>query len=225
MRRDKSISEYLMISFLLIPFSSLFSQEGKKADFSAAADFYSSYIFRGTKYGTGPAVQPLVKLTSGFFTAGGWGSFDFNGYEEADLFFSFSLPAGFTLGMTDYYYPGLDYFDYSTETGSHAMEINAGYVNGGLAVSANYILNEAGGIGSAGGDFYCQAGYSFSDFNILAGAGNGWHTSDGGFNLCNIGAGTVRTIKVSDTFSVPVTGQIILNPERQKLYLVVGFTL
>ena len=34
---------------------------------------------------------------------------------------------------------------------------------------------------------YFQAGYAFKHFNIFAGAGDGWHTSDGKFALCNVG--------------------------------------
>jgi len=213
-----------MVVFLM-PLTILFSQEDEKSNFSASADFYSSYIWRGTKYGTGPHVQPLVKFNSGFFTAGGWGSFDFSGYQEADLFVSFALPAGFSIGATDYYYPGLDYFDYSKPTGSHAYEINGGYSKGGLALAGNIILNEAGGAGSAGGDLYFQAGYTFKSFNVLVGAGDGWHTSNGNFNVCNVGIGITRTIKVTESFSIPVVGQIIVNPERQKMYIVIGFTL
>jgi hypothetical protein len=56
------------------------------------------------------------------------------------------------------------------------------------------------------------------------GAGNGWHTSDGEFKLCNLGIGTTKTIIVSDNFSIPVTGQVILNPDREQLFLVIGFT-
>ena len=225
MKRGKLILNLLLLIFILNPVNRLFSQENNGVNFSAGADFYSSYIFRGTKYGTGPAIQPVVKMTAGSFTAGGWGSFDFSGYQEADLFFSFALPGGFSLGITDYYYPSLDYFDISAETGSHAWEINAGFSAGGLALSANYVLNEAGGAGSYGSDLYFQAGYSFSGFNILAGAGNGWHSSDGNFNICNLAIGTLRTIKITESFSIPLTGQIIFNPERERLYIVVGITL
>jgi hypothetical protein len=215
----------LWIFVFLIPAINGFSQEEKKNNFSATADFYSSYIWRGTKYGTTPAIHPLVKFTTGSFTAGGWGAFDFSGFQEADLFFSFALPAGFSAGMTDYYYPNLDYFDYSVATGSHAFEINTGFVRDGLSLSANCILNEAGGAGSAGGDIYLQAGYAFKYFNTFIGAGNGWYTSDSKFSVCNMGIGINRTIKVTDTFSIPVTGQVILNPERERLYIVIGFTL
>jgi hypothetical protein len=71
---------------------------------------------------------------------------------------------------------------------------------------------------------YFQAAYGFSTFNLLIGAGNGWHTSDGEFAICNVGIGTSKTIKLTESFSIPVNGQVILNPEREQLYVVVGFS-
>lgn len=225
MKGNKRIFNYHLIFFVLFSFTPLFPQKIEGPVFSAGADFYSSYLFRGTQYGSAPSIQPVVKMTVGSLTAGGWGSFDFSGYQEADLFFSFTLPGGFAVGMTDYYYPGQDYFEFSNESGSHAFEINAGYTGVNLALSANIVLNEAGGALSSGRDLYFQAGFNFSGFNIIAGAGNGWHTSDGRFALCNIAIGTVRKITVTDSFVIPVTGQIIFNPERERLYVVAGITL
>jgi hypothetical protein len=195
-----------------------------KAGFNVSADVYSNYIWRGTRYGQGPHIQPSLKFEAGGLTLGVWGSFDFSGYSEADPYISYSLPFGLSLGMTDYYYPGLSFFETSKEYGSHAFEINAGYTVKGLNLSANYILNEAGNAGSAGGDVYFQVGYTFNSFNIFAGAGDGWHTSDGEFNLCNIGIGAVRTVEITDKFSLPLTGQVILNPDTEQFYLVVGFS-
>ena len=204
---------------------SIAQDDSSGPSFTTGADIYSNYIWRGTKFGTGPAFQPTVKFTSGGLTIGCWGSFDAAGYSEADMYLSYSLPVGLSLGLTDYYYPGLDYFDYSDTTGSHAFEINLGFAKGGLSLSANYILNEAGGAASVGGDKYFQVGYAFKQFNIFLGAGDGWHTSDGDFAVCNVGIGTSKEIKITDTFTVPVTGQIVLNPERKDLMLVVGFSL
>jgi hypothetical protein len=192
--------------------------------FTAGADLYSNYVWRGTKLGTGPAFQPTVKFVTGGLTIGVWGSFDANGYMETDPYFSYAFKFGLSLGMTDYYYPGQEFFDVSDSTGSQAFEINAGYTIKGLSLSANYILNEAGGAASAGGDKYFQAAYAFKHCNIFLGAGDGWHTSDGDFAICNVGIGTTKTIKITDSFSIPVTGQVILNPEREQLYVVVGFS-
>lgn len=219
----------LLMASLLMLSGNLYSQEEKTSLFNAGADIYSSYVWRGTKYGKGPAIQPVLEFNKGPLTIGGWGSFDFSDYQETDLYVSFSLPAGFSLGITDYYYPTLDYFDYSDTTGSHAFEVNAGFTAGSFSLSANYILNEAGNAGSAGGDLYFETGYSFDSFNIFVGAGDGWHTAnnaDGSdrFAVCNIGLGTSKSIKVTDNFSIPVTGQLVFNPDLKKMYVIAGFS-
>lgn len=215
----------VLAALVVITTTSMQAQEQTSASkFSVGADLYTNYIFRGTKYGKGPSLQPSVKLVTGGLTVGAWGSFDASGYAEADPYISYTLPIGLSIGLTDYYYPGLELFDVTKATGSQALEINAGFAKGGLALSANYIINEAGGAASQGGDTYFQASYAFTHFSLLAGAGSGWHTKDGKFDLCNIGFGTTKEIKLTDTFSIPVVGQIIVNPDREQMYLVVGFT-
>lgn len=199
------------------------SQEAKSSSFSVGADIYSNYIWRGTKFGTGPAFQPTVKFNTGGLTLGVWGSFDAAGYTETDPYISYAFSNGLSIGMTDYYYPSLG--GSFTADSSNAYEMNVGFTKGGLSLSANYILNKASLPASAGKDKYFQAGYAFTNFNVFVGGGDGWHTTDGKFNLCNVGIGTGKVIKLSDSFSIPVTGQVIFNPDRNQLFLVVGFTL
>ena len=200
--------------------------DGQDSPFSVGGDLVSSYIWRGTQFGSGPAIQPYLELALGNFTLGGWGSYCFTTNEaaEADLYLSYAFDFGLSLGLTDYYFPGTEYFDYSTETGSHAFEINLGYEISGFALSANYMLNEAGSAGSAGGDLYFEAGYSFSNFGLFAGAGDGWHTSDGEFALCNIGISAEKEIEITDSFALPVSGALVWNPERELFHVVVGIS-
>lgn len=196
-------------------------------EWNAGLDINSSYVWRGTKYGSGPAFQPSIEFSTGNFAIGAWGSVcsSDNEYAEMDLYASYGFDFGLSIGVTDYYYPGTEYFDYSDATGAHGFELNAGYEVGGLSLSGNYIFNEAGGAGTAGGDMYFEADYSFENFNIFAGAGDGWHTPDGEFGLVNVGIGTSKEIKITDTFSIPVSGSAILNPTTEQFYVVVGFSL
>lgn len=206
------------------------SQDEKQSKFTTGADLYSSYLWRGTQFGTGPSVQPSLKFSTGPFSAGAWGSFDFHGYQETDLWLSVSLPAGFSIGMIDYYFPTYEYFDYTDTTGSHAFEINASFSKWGLTLAGNYVINKAGNAGSSGGDTYIEAKYSFESVYIFLGAGDGWHSinTDAGkdrFTVCNLGLGVAREIKITDRFSIPVNGQLIFNPDTEKLFLVAGLTI
>jgi hypothetical protein len=200
-------------------------EDEKSSKFSPGVDFYSSYLWRGSKLGTGPAVQPYIDFTTGGLTLEAWGSFDASGYGEADIYATYDLPFGLSFGFTDYYLTDLDYFDYSDSTGSHAFELTAGYEIKNLSLTANYIVNKAGGIESKGGDIYLEAAYSFKYFGLFLGAGNGWTTSDGDFAVCNIGIQAEKEVKITDSFSIPVTGQVVLNPDKKSLYVVVGFSL
>lgn len=222
MKKTMLIPVLLVFTGLLFTESSEAQEQDNNSSFSVSSTFASNYVWRGSNYGNGPHIQAQVSFSTGGLTLGVWGSFDFSGYKEADPFLSYSFPFGLSLGFTDYYYPGLSFFETSVEDGSHAFELNGSYSTGGLSLSANYIINEAGGAASLGGDLYFQAGYEFESFNIFAGAGNGWHTTDGEFDLCNIGVGTETTIEITEKFSLPLSGQVILNPDREQLYLVVS---
>lgn len=198
-------------------------EEEKKSPFTVGADFYSNYIWRGSKLGTGPAFQPSVKYNSGGLTVRVWGSFDASGYTEADPYISYAFKNGLSIGLTDYYFPSLG--GSFTADSTNAVEINLGYTTGGLSLAANYILNEASVAASKGKDKYFQAAYAFKNFNVSVGAGDGWHTSDGEFNVCHVGIGTGKVIKITDSFSIPVTGQVIFNPDKNQMFMVVGFSL
>ncbi len=216
----------ILIANMLFPYPATIARETDSSPFSAGADVVSSYLWRGTKFGSGPAIQPFVELDLGNFTLGSWGSYCFTTDEaaEADLYLSYAFGFGLRLGLTDYYFPGTEYFDFSKSTGTHALEINAGYTAGGLSLAANCFINQAGGAGTSVGDLYFEAGFSFPSFGIVLGAGNGWHTADGGFMVCNIGITTSKEIKITETFGLPVSGAVILNPDTEQLHVVVGIS-
>lgn len=199
--------------------SSVFSQESS-GQISVSSDLVSGYVWRGTKIGSGAAIQPGVEFTSGGFTLGVWGSYCVSDLEalETDLYTSFTV-GKFSLGLTDYYFPGTAWFN----TAHHAFEINGGFSPGNFSLSANYILNE--GAGAAGGDLYFEAGVKAGALTLFAGGGSGWHTPDGEFKVCNLGLSTTREIKISDHFSLPLTGSVILNPATEQLFVVAGITL
>ena len=224
------ICGFLLFAGLLVYIPVSGQAKEPASQWTTGADFYSSYVWRGTRQGSGPAIQPVIEFTTGSFTAGAWGSFDFNDYQEVDLYLSFALTESVSIGIQDYYLPGLSYFDYSAASGSHAYEVNLIYSGEQVSLEADYVINEAGGIGSCGGDLYFEAGFSFDYFTVFMGAGNGWHTYDpvddeGAFNVCNIGLEVSRDIIITDRFSIPVTGQLIFNPDSETMFLVVGFTL
>ncbi len=219
----------LLITFI----SNAGAQEELK--WNAGLDIYSSYIWRGLKFGTGAAFQPSVDFTSGGFTIGAWGNYS-TGSEEApetDLYagYNFKLGENSSLGftLTDYYFPGTPYFDGN----SHYIEPLVSLGLGNLSLTGAYMFYNSASNGS--GDIYVQAGYTAGIVSLTVGGGNGQYsfekedengnTPDDKFAISNIGAGISKEIKITDSFSLPVSGSVILNPSKEQLYVVVGISL
>ena len=72
---------------------------------------------------------------------------------------------------------------------------------------------------------YFEAGYSFEKFSIGLGAGDGQYTSDGEFNICNINIGTSKEVKITEDFTLPMSGAVILNPSTGGFFITVGISL
>lgn len=247
MKKVKRILSVLVLSLIALP--GLTAQE-----FSTGLDIYSSYIWRGAKFGSGPAFQPYVEFGAGNFAIGAWGSVSASSDEalEMDLYASYSL-GPVSLAITDYYFGG-DWTDYSAthylepslsvEAGNFSLVGAAMFMAKTDAVSAvdasPAMVNletgaitpaveetEAAAASSFGEtmDLYFEAGYSFSSFDLAVGAGNNQYTADGDFMICNISLGTSKEIKITDTFSLPVSGAVILNPSTGGFFITVGISL
>lgn len=217
----------LSILFIATSFQTVQAQDDGEVTVSTGVDLYSTYVWRGVAY-AGPSLQPYVELGAGGFSLGAWGSQGIdglitsgtasNGFQEMDLYTAYSFDFGLSLGVTDYYYPGSLFF----EEDSHAFELNGGYTVGDLSLSANYIF--AGG-GSVGDDVYFQLGYDVGQANLFIGGGDGWHSTDTEFTIVNIGVGTSKEIEITDSFSLPVSGAVILNPDTEQFYITAGISL
>lgn len=186
---------------------------------STGADLVSSYIWRGSKAGAF-SIQPTVKYSKGNFSVGAWGSYDLvtGSPDEADLFASYAFKSGLSLGITDYHYNTAKLFADNV----HAIEANVGYSIGKLSLCGNYVFNSASG--AAGDDKYIEAGYQFSQVKLFAGAGDGWYTNNASFQLCNVGIATTKTLKITESFSIPFTGSVIINPNKEQIFYVIGIS-
>ncbi len=202
-------------------------------EWSTGLDIYSSYIWRGSKFGSGPAFQPTVEFGAGDFTLGAWGSVSASTDEgfEMDLYASYAL-GPVSLGLTDYYFGG----DW-TSGDYHYFEPNISLGIEGFSLMGAYMFMPDGSVNAKGednnGDMYFEAGYSFEKFSIGLGAGEGqytMHEDDNGemkdaFGICNINIGTSKEVKITDSFSLPVSGAVILNPTTGGFFITVGISL
>ncbi len=190
-------------------------------EWSTGLDIYSSYVWRGAKFGSGPAFQPYLEFSAGGFAIGAWGSYNASTNEaaEADLYLSYGVDLGedASLGftVTDYYFPGDLWF----EGTSHYIEPMVTLGVGSFSLTGAYMMNDGEG------DLYLEAGLSAGAIDLTLGGGDGAYTVDGDFNVCNIGISTSKEIKITDAFSLPVSGAAILNPSSEQFHIVVGISL
>lgn len=220
----------LLIAASMLLMVALFTPNAKAQEWDTGLDIYSSYIWRGAKFGSGPAFQPYVEFGAGGFAIGAWGSVssDFDEGFEMDLYagYEFALSESSTLGITvtDYYFGG-DWMEFGKEEAIHFFEPSVSLGLGDFSLMGAYMFYEGAGTGDASGDLYLEAGYSFGSVDLALGGGTGQYTDDGEFNICNIAVGTSKDIVVTETFTLPVSGSVILNPSTGGFFITVGLSL
>ena len=205
-----------------------------------SGDIVSSYIWRGQDLGSA-AVQPTLGVGYKGLSLTAWGSYGLVNTadtKEFDLTLAYTT-GGFNIGITDYWFSaGLDpdarYFKYDAHGTNHVFEANIGYDFGPL--SLQWFTNFAGndGLNKDGKraySSYVEVAVPFRlatvDWTATAGVVPWATTSYGtnGFAVTNLALKATKEIKVTDTFSIPVFGQVVGNPCSQNAYLVFGFTL
>ena len=207
---------------------------------TVAADVVSSYIWRGQDLGS-TAIQPTLGIGYKGLSLTAWGSYgiaDPADTKEFDLTLAYST-GGLNIGITDYWFnAGLDpqnrYFKYDAHGTNHVFEANIGYDFG--VASVQWFTNIAGndGVNKDGERAYSSYAEVAVPFKL---ASVDWTATAGavpfatdfygttGLAVTNLSLRADKEIKVTDTFSIPVFGQVIANPCSQKAYLVLGFTL
>ena len=208
---------------------------------TVSGDIVSSYIWRGQDLGN-VSLQPTLGIAYKGFSLSAWGSVgltDSNDTKEFDLTAMYTV-GGLNIGVTDYWFDkgGLDpearYFKYDAHGTNHLFEANIGY-DFGLA-SVQWFTNIAGNDGTNKDGKRAYSSYmevvvpfklSAVEWTATAGAVPWATTSYGttGFAVTNLSLKATKEIKVTDTFSIPIFGQLVGNPCSQKAYLVFGFTL
>ena len=207
-----------------------------------SGDVVSSYIWRGQDLGN-VSIQPTLGVSYKGLSLSAWGNVGLSNSEdtkELDLTLAYSN-GGFNIGITDYWTndggdPEGRYFKYNAHGTNHVFEANVGYDFG--FASLQWFTNFAGNDGTnkdgkRAYSSYFEVNVPFQlatvDWTATAGAipyatsfYNGWTS---GFAVTNVALKATKDIKVTDSFSIPIFGQVVANPCSQKAYLVLGFTL
>jgi len=212
----------------------------EKVETTICSEVVSSYIWRGQDLGD-VSVQPTLGIGYKGLSLTAWGSVglsDPSDTKEFDLTLGYAI-GGLNIGITDYWFnSGLDpknrYFKYDAHGTNHVFEANVGY-DFGLA-SLQWFTNFAGNDGMNNDGKRAYSSYveltvpfklAAVDWTATAGAvpfSTDFYGTDG-FAVTNLALKAAKDIKVTDTFSIPVFGQVVANPCSQKAYMVIGFTL
>ena len=211
-----SLSSLLILTITMLSFNEAKSQD-------LGADVVSSYVWRGTQFGSGAHIQPWVSLSTGDFEVGAWGSFPTTangGGNELDLYASYSF-GKFGLTLTNYSFPGEggayaegeglfegDYFEISGSTELGPINLMVGYFT---KVEALYI----------------EAAFSAGPVDVSIGygddSGDAWYVN-GGSGLCNISLGGSKDIKITEDYTLPLFGSFVYNPDSESAFLVFGMS-
>ena len=205
-----------------------------------SGDFVSSYIWRGQDLGS-TAFQPTLGVAYKGLSLTAWGStglVNTADTKEFDLTLAYTI-GGLNVGVTDYWFDrgGLDpdgrYFKYDAHGTNHIFEANIGYDFGFASLQwyTNFSGNDYKEDGKRAYSSYMEVNVPFKlsaiEWTATAGAVPSASAEYGtsGFAVTNLALKATKDIKVTDSFSIPIFGQVVANPCSQKAYLVFGFTL
>jgi hypothetical protein len=240
---------FLILSVFLITIESQAQDSVCQSNVTLSADIMSRYVWRGADYGASPSVQPTLSLNhGGWFELGVWGAYSLKGvYSETDpylklthKYFSFILTDYFIYSDTQTSKPS--YFEYEKKTTNHTLEAsllfkgpeklplsllaatyiygndrNWGYDAEKDSTLANYFST------------YIELAYSFkccqTNFDFFLGITPKAGAYGNSFGLINTGINASKKIKITSTFELPLKASLIFNPQTERVFFVVGFTL
>lgn len=227
--------ETLLLIFVLI-FSFVEVKAQDKVEASLNADFVSSYIWRGQELGK-VSIQPSAGISYKGLSFSAWGTLGFSDSDakEIDLILEYSR-GGLTLNLVDYWTAGdAGYFHFAGDNTGHTFEAGVSYDFGPLVL--DWSTNFAGYVGYNKNGKKAYASYvsvsvpfSLGGIDWLAevGAtpwGNDYYNDGGtGFQFSSVGITASKEIKITDSFSLPLYGQVVWNPYTEGAWFVAGLT-
>lgn len=222
---------------ILMAATPAFAEENEKVSLEVSADVVSSYVWRGFDCG-GFSVQPAATVTfhKPGISLGVWASAElfqksaFANMNEFDLSLSWSPVEALSVGLTDYHFCDGNYIRNWDFSGSsvHNLELNVSYDFGPVAVAWNTCLTgyDYNSNGDRAYSSYCEVSAPFKLGGLDCAGAVGilpWEdamTSGGantGFNVCNLSFTASKEVG-----SLPVSGQIVYNPQTEATYFVIG---
>lgn len=216
-------------------------QDKKSLDFNTGVDFCSRYVWRGLLFSDAPNLQPHITVSKGGFSALAWASYATSkNYAEIDLFLAYGV-GSFTFNLNDYYSEneqdlGASNFScWKRDQTNHLIEASINYVFPAakfplqLTLSSFVYGADLDENGHQNYSAYVEANYPFNINQYNCSLFMGCTTHSGyyanGFGLVNLGMGATVPLKITDTFSVPMSSSLIFNPYRKDVFFVLNFSI
>jgi len=206
-----------------------------------SATIQARHVWRGSLTCDAWNMQPSFNMSKRNFLVGAWAAYTVdNSYAEVDIYASYSL-GSFTFSVLDYFCPNETlrfnrFFDLDQSTTQHTIDATISFDGTkrfpfSLMVSTllwGDDLNPATGQNYY--STYIEAGYNWSrtatqDYHFFVGLTpyRGYYADS--FNVVGVGAGVNQKIKITESFTLPIFGKLILNPYTENLFFVFGFSL
>lgn len=200
----------------------------KAADVEFGADVVSTYVARGM-YQTGASIQPAASVSFGDFSIGTWASTAITSNDAKEVDFSLTYSIGsLDIMFIDYWWSGqgVKYFD----ADEHYYEVGLGYSIGGFSIAAYTYL--AGADKDENGDLlystYIDLAYGFAVKDVDCSVGVSFTPAAGMYadkaDVCAVTLGAAKSVKITDSFELPLFAQVILAPASNDAFVVFGMS-
>ena len=202
------------------------------------ADIVSNYVWRGLKLGH-VSFQPTMAVSWKGLSLEASGNTGLTNHEgdnnEIDLTLSYET-GGLSLGVVDDWSDENDarFFYYKKDATGHIFEGFVKYDFGPVCASwqtffAGNDYQDDDGKRAYSSYLELTAPFQLGGFDWQATAGAVPWASDyydtSGFRVTNLSLKATKDIKITNTFSLPLFGELVGNPTSQNFYFIAGFTL
>lgn len=235
--------KYLFICITSLYMINSLAQETSKNDnkmsFALSADLVNRYIWRGLLISPNVSIQPYAALTYNEITLSAWSSYGISEkYAEVDFTLSYKIK-NLTVSINDYFNQREDtlalsnHFDFKHNTTKHALEASLNYIISedlplNLTAATFFYGNDLDSTGNNYYSTYFEIAYPFTSneysFNIFIGGTpkKGFYSDNAA--IVNAGLTTTKTIKISDSFSIPMSASLVSNPKAEAIFMILKLT-
>jgi hypothetical protein len=229
----------IMFVMLISPSPCTLMAQGITVD--TGVNLNSRFIYRGAELGTSPHVQAMIGFKAGNLSLYGWGSHsmgqDDQSYKEVKFWLNYTIDLGdfkLTPQIENHFNAFADFLDFDDATTTHVLQASARLAGTSGDIRPDLMLGYAFW-GPIENTIYIEAGVNFSveEYGLRAFLSTQYSEAGGfvdlgyggDFVMNQIGISGSRTLKVTDTFSMPLGVSLILNPKTERIFtsVTVGF--